>query len=638
MSDRPLKLLLIDQDPIFRLGLRVALEENPNLQVLSEAQTDTAALQILAELAQQDLNQVNLVVLELGNSRSTSSQQQGLQLCRQLKALYPKLPIFLLSSVQEPGVLLAAKATGLEGYCPKGTPVSELVAAIEEVAAGGSHWSSESGAGEQGSRGAGEQRENSALNTQQEVARRSQSVAGVPPVKGTGVVSLRANFGDSARAKHPAIANSTQHSPLPFAKLRQNWRLSGISHINAALESVTVQLKIPGLPLLDRAVLAGQRRELLAARWLLNRLLLLPQERQQEQQQFIASSQQLPVIPPLSSVVDQPTASFLLSPRALQAALFSTCVTKLQLPLQNLTDEPLEIDILREEKKRELLYLILQKLAQQLDELRIAQITINQLDDLKPTILLDLWQATIIDFFGKFSRVPLGKQNIEVVKVLLQNPEVVQQEILNRIPLLVDLLSYLLFQTDLYIDNTYYLSGSTEAKSQAENLLENLLILVANAVMQPILNYLADVEAIKQNFYSRKLISTRDIERFRNDLSWKYRLNNYAKEAQRIFESRYELFVLASRGIAKISIYAPRRQELAQLSGIPLLVTLIIEFRDAIAPRLRSLLSFVGSGIVFVLTQVIGRGLGLIGRGILQGIGSVSLQEKNFKRNDERPK
>ncbi|MFN6567450.1 DUF3685 domain-containing protein [Dendronalium sp. ChiSLP03b] len=654
MSDRPLKLLLIDQDPIFRLGLRVALEENPNLQVLSEAQTDTAALQILAELAQQDLNQVNLVVLELGNSRSTSSQQQGLQLCRQLKALYPKLPIFLLSSVQEPGVLLAAKATGLEGYCPKGTPVSELVAAIEEVAAGGSHWSSESGAGEQrgrgaegqgsrgaegqGSRGAGEQRENSALNTQRKVARRSQSVAGVPPVKGTGVVPLRANFGDSVRAKHPAIANSTQHSPLPFAKLRQNWRLSGVGHINAALESVTAQLKIPGLPLLDRAVLAGQRRELLAARWLLNRLLLLPQERQQEQQQFIASSQQLPVIPPLSSVVDQPTASFLLSPRALQAALFSTCVTKLQLPLQNLTDEPLEIDILREEKKRELLYLILQKLAQQLDELRIAQITINQLDDLKPTILLDLWQATIIDFFGKFSRVPLGKQNIEVVKVLLQNPEVVQQEILNRIPLLVDLLSYLLFQTDLYIDNTYYLSGSTEAKSQAENLLENLLILVANAVMQPILNYLADVEAIKQNFYSRKLISTRDIERFRNDLSWKYRLNNYAKEAQRIFESRYELFVLASRGIAKISIYAPRRQELAQLSGIPLLVTLIIEFRDAIAPRLRSLLSFVGSGIVFVLTQVIGRGLGLIGRGILQGIGSVSLQEKNFKRNDERPK
>ncbi|MBH8575928.1 DUF3685 domain-containing protein [Nostocaceae cyanobacterium CENA369] len=608
MSDRPLKLLLIDQDPIFRLGLRVSLEENPNLQVVSEAQTDTAALQILAELAQQD-DRVNLVVLELGNSRSNYSQQQGLQLCRQQKALYPKLPILLLSSVQEPEVLLAAKFIGVDGYCPKGTPVSELVAAIEEVAAGGFHWPSESeveeqrsrGAEGQRGRGAEEQRENSALSTQ-----------------------------------HSALSTK-KHSPLPFARLRQNWRLSGISQIDAALKSVTAQLKISGLPLLDRAVLAGQRRELLATRWLLNHLLLLPQERQQ-QQQFISSSQQLPIVPPLSSTVDRPPSSSLLSPRALQAALFSTCVKKLQFSLQNLTDEPLEIDIFSEEKRRELLYLILQKLAQQLDELRLAQIAINQLEDLKFTILLDLWQETIIDFFGKFFRVRLGKQDIEVVKILLQNPEVVQKEILNKIPLSLELLSYLLFQTDLYIDNTFYSSGSTEARLQAENLLENLLIQVANGVVQPLLNYLADVEAIKQKFYDRKLISTREIERFRNNLSWKYRLNNSVKEAQRIFESRYELCVLATRGIAKISIYAPRSQELAQLSGIPLLITLIIEFRDAIAPRLRSLLSFLGSGIVFVLTQIIGRGLGLIGRGILQGIGSVSLQEKNFKRNDERPK
>lgn len=594
MSDRPLKLLLIDQDPIFRLGLRVALEANPNLQVVSEAQTDTAALQILAELAQQDPHQVNLVILELGNSRSPYSQQQGLQLCRQLKASYPELPIFLLSSVQEPEVLLAVKALGVEGYCPKGTPVSELVTAIEEVAASGFYWPSDS--------------------------------------TDTETISL------SASSSSLDSRLQAQNSALPFARLRQNWRLSGIGHIDAALNSVTAQLKIPGLPLLDRAVLAGQRRELLAARWLLNRLLLAPQERQQQKQQFIVSSQQLPAIPPLSSTTDREPTPSIPSPRALQAALFSTCVTKLQLPLQNLTDEPLEIDILREEKRRELLYLILQKLAQQLDELRLAQITIERLEDLKPTILLDLWQATIIDFFGKFSRVHLGKQNIEVVQVLLQNPEVVQTEILNKIPLVVDLFSYLLFQTDLYVDNAAYLSGTAEAKSQAENLLENLLIQVANAVIQPLLNYLADVETIKHNFYNRKLISTREIERFRNDLSWKYRLDSYAKEAQRIFESRYELLVLASRGIAKISIYAPRRQELAQLTGIPLVVTLLLEFRDAIAPRLRSLVSFVGSGIVFVLTQVIGRGLGLIGRGILQGIGSVSLQEKNFKRNSDRPK
>ncbi|WP_258003682.1 MULTISPECIES: DUF3685 domain-containing protein [Fischerella] len=50
------------------------------------------------------------------------------------------------------------------------------------------------------------------------------------------------------------------------------------------------------------------------------------------------------------------------------------------------------------------------------------------------------------------------------------------------------------------------------------------------------------------------------------------------------------------------------------------------------APRLQSLLSFLGSGVVFVLTQIVGRGLGLIVRGILQRIGSVSLSEVKNKK------
>jgi DNA-binding NarL/FixJ family response regulator len=590
MSDRPLKLLLVDPDSIFRLGLRVALEAIPHLQVVSEAATDTETLQILAELAQKDPNQVNLVVLELGDSRSQDSQRKGLQLCQQLKASYPTLPILLLSSAQEPGILMAARAFGVNGYCPKGTPVSELVTVMAEVANGNSYWLEE-----------------------------KVSTELTPP---------------------PVLPR------LPLAKLRQNLHLSGISYIDSALKEVTAQLQIPGLPILERAVLAGHRRELLAAGWLLNQLLVAPQERQQEQLQELTSTSQqpLPVIsPPSSSIIPsdaQPifTSPPLLSPRSLQSTLFAACINKLQFSLKNLSNVPLEIDILREDKKRELLYLILQRLAQQLDELREAQITINQLIDLKDVILKDLWQTTVIDFFGKFSQIHLGDRHIEIVNVLLQNPVIIQTAILNKIPVSTELFAYFLFQTDLQVDNNHYPAGSSEANSQAEVILENLLIQVANGVIQPLLNYLADVEQIKQNFYDRKLISTREIERFRNDLSWKYRLDKYVNEAKEIFESRYELFVFAPRGIATISIYAPRREELAQLSGIPLVVTLLLEFRDAIAPRLQSLLAFFGSGIVFVLTQIVGRGLGLIGRGIIQGIGSVSFSEKNFKRKSERPK
>ncbi|MEA5601357.1 DUF3685 domain-containing protein [Nostoc sp. UHCC 0252] len=585
MSDRHLRLLLIDQDPIFRLGLRVALEAIPNLEVTGVVETDTTALQILAEIAQEDPKQVNLVVLEFGNSRSTTSQQLGLQFCRQLKALYPNLPILLLSSVREQGLLLAAKSIGVNGYCPKGTPLAELVAAMQEVAEGGSYW-----------------------------FRDTEAIA-IPSTD--------------------AINRLSPRSPLPFSKLRNNLRLSGITYIDATLAAVIAQLQVPGLPVLDRAILAGQRRELLAARWLLNRLLVSSQERQEE---HIPIADEPPLAPSLSSTIQQRHISPLLSPGALQSALFASCITKLQFPLQNVTDVPLEIDIFREDKKRELLYLLLQKLTEQLDELRASQIEINQLYEVRTTLLYDLLQAGITDFFGRFSRIKIGDQNIEIVNLLLQNTEVVQRDILNGIPLVCELYSYLLFQIELNIDNTSYPVVSEEAKSQTLMILENLLIQVANGVVQPLLNSLADVEVIKQNLYGRQFISTREIERFRNDLSWKYRLKNYINEPKAVFESRYDLLVIAPRGIASTSIYAPRNQELVKLSNIPLVVTLFLEFSDAIAPRLKSLLSFVGSGIVFVLTQIIGRGLGLIGRGILQGIGSVSLLEKNLRRNSDRTK
>ncbi|MFQ4146707.1 DUF3685 domain-containing protein [Chlorogloeopsis sp. ULAP02] len=592
MSDRPLKLLLVDQDPIFRLGLRVALEEFPNLQVVSEAETDTAVLQTLAELALQDPTSVDIVILELGNSRSVQSQQLGLQLCQQLKAQYPNLPVLLLSSLQDRGLLMAAKAIGVDGYCPKGTPLSELVTAIQQVAAGYSHWyESEQRDAENKRRG------------------NRQNVSG---------------FALTRR----------------LTKQLENLRSSGIAQIDANLAAVTAQLQTPGLTVLERAVLAGQRRELLTSRWLVNHLLATPARAQINEQRQSKLFEELPSHTNISTnsalapsdLTQTQNAPSLLSPRALQATLFASCINKLQYSLQNVTDIALEIDILRPDKKRELLYIILQKVADALDELRNSQIDVQQLPEIKNKILYDLWREATIEFFGKFSRVKIGNTFVEIVNVLLQSAGVVQVEILNKIPLVRELFAYLLFQTDLVVDNKNYPAVSFEAKEQAEILLENLLIQIANSVMQPLLNYLADVEDIKHNFYDRNLVSSREIERFRNDLSWKYRLRNYVTEPKAIFESRYELFVFAPRGIAKVSIYAPRTQELRELSGIPLFITLGLEFGDAIAPRLQSLLSFLGSGVVFVLTQIVGRGLGLIVRGILQGIGSVSLLEgKNRK-------
>ena len=563
MSDRPLQFLLIDPDPIFRLGLKVTLEAIPNLQVIADLATDTAALQVLAEI---NSRQIKLIILELENERP------NLQFCKQLKALYPHIPILLLSSNSQPEMLIAAKAIGINGYCPKGISISQLIPILQEVANGGYYW-----------------------------------------------------FVD------PVIVNS----PLPFTKLRNNLQNSGIDNINQAINRVTEQLKIPGIPLLNKAILAGQRRELLAARWVVNHLLTIPKERQKPppENQLLSlniQSQDNIIKSDISPSINIPP---LVSSRQLQSELLTLCLNKLQFSLENLTNTPLEIDILRENKKRELLYIILRKFFSQVEEIHTFNFDKNQLFNLQNQISLDLWKFAITEFFGNYSRIILDKQEINLVKFLLDKTTDLHTEIINKVPLLFELLSYLLLMTDLYIDNVSYPAGTKESQSQALLILENLLIHIANAVIQPLLNNLADEESIKQNFYNWQMISTREIEKFRNNLSWKYQLHQYITEAQTIFESRYEFFVFSSRGITKISVYAPRNQELAQLSGIPLGVTLILEFRDAISPRIQSLVGFLGTGIVFVLTQVIGKGLGLVGRGILQGIGSVSLSEKGQRKN-----
>lgn len=569
MSDRPLKLLLIAPDPIFRAGLRVVVEQFPDLQVAAEVESGTAALQLLAQWEDAIASPsgtaamtVDLVVLSLSLGRSQPSQRKlGLQLCWQLKTLYPNLPLLLLSSLPKPTVLAAARQAGVDGYCPTGTAVSELVAAIRQVAAGQAYW-----------------------------------------------VETR---GDTSS---------------PLATLRNHLRWSGLRQIDAELASVTAQLQVPGLPLLDQAILAGQRRELLAARWLVNQLLPSPEGKSHESQAALARlrTKQIENSSSDTRLKDEqrPTSASGQLILPLQSALFKATLAKIQFSLQNLTAVPLEIDIFREEKKRELLALILQKTEEMLEELRFSQVQLNQLQELQSVIIRDLWQATTTDFFGKYYTLKAGESELELANFLLQDAVVVQTAILNKIPLAVDLFSYLLFQNPLVIDNASYPFDSLEAMERAEALLQNLLIQLANGVVQPLLNKLADVEEIKHSYYDRRLISTRSLERFRNNLSWKYRRENYISEPKAIFESRYDLFVLASRGIAKISIYAPRGQELAKLSGIQLAVTLVLEARDAIAPPLQAAVEFLGAGIVYLFTQVIGRAIGLIGRGILQGIKS----------------
>ncbi|WP_310489874.1 DUF3685 domain-containing protein [Chamaesiphon sp. VAR_69_metabat_338] len=410
-------------------------------------------------------------------------------------------------------------------------------------------------------------------------------------------------------------------STNPEVSLLDRLRLSSLQQIERTLTELETQLQ-GELSTFDRLILTGRRRELNTARWVIKRLLPA------------ASSPIAPQITsidlPLTSVpVDQLTTAE--HANLVAQTLFDRIAAKLQSSLENLTTTPLEIDILRLEKKRELFYLILRKFEGLLEELRFSQVTIDQLSSKQSTILQDLWAAVTTDFLGRYYTESIDNREVEIIPTLLRDVAIVETEILAKIPQSIELFNYLLFKLPLTIDNASFSAGSIAAEERACALLENLTIQMANAVMQPVLNRFGNLESLKANFYDRRLLSSREIERFRNDLSWRYRLERYVGEPQAIFESQYRLFVFTTYGIDRIAIYAPRPQELATLSGLPFAVTLTLELRDALLPRLRSATTFFGSSIVYLLTEVIGRGIGLIGRGIIKGVGNI-WQESNRSR------
>lgn len=593
--------MLVDEDPVFRLGLRIWLEQTAGFQVVAEASQGEDALTLLADRASSTTPDVwaapdesravstettildlDLVILDLGLGEGAPDRLPGLQLCAEIKSRYPTLPVLVLSSRSEPIMQEAARQMGADGYGARSMPVRELGQLIQQLA--------------------------------------QPQAAAVP-------IAVPASFSPS---------ETLSQTPGPLAALRLSLRLSSLQQIETALDAIAAQRQSGTASALDRAVLAGQYRELRAARWLINRLLATPASEQRPPMTAMGSTG-VTAAPPqaISSATPAPqTASsegltFTNSDRIslqrgdLQSVVFESVFRKLQGSLENISGLPLETDILREEKKRELLYLTLRKLEDTLDEVRQSRLLPGQLPEACSEILRDVWQAVVTDFFGRYYTLDRGELEQPVVRTLLQEEETVRTALLNKIPQVPMLLGHLLFQEAILVDGSAYLATTPEALDRSRTLLEHLLIQLANAVMQPLLNQFADVEEIKKYLYHRRMMSTRDIERFRNDLSWRYRWDSLINEPKAVFESQHRLFNLSDRGIQTRFVYAPRQEELERLSGLQLSVTLAIEARDAIAPRLRATLSFLGSGLVYVLTDLVGRGLGLIGRGIIKGVGSA---------------
>lgn len=125
----PLRLILVDDHPMVRDGLRARLEAVPGLQVVGECDHAEEALQ-MAEALQPDL-----VIMDIG-----LRGDNGLEATRRLRAHQPGLRVLILSMYDNPGYISEAQRAGARGYVLKDSPAEAIIDALHTVAAGGQVW------------------------------------------------------------------------------------------------------------------------------------------------------------------------------------------------------------------------------------------------------------------------------------------------------------------------------------------------------------------------------------------------------------------------------------------------------------------------------------------------------------------
>ncbi|MFF7636131.1 response regulator [Kitasatospora sp. NPDC008050] len=126
MTDGVVRVLLVDDHPLFRAGLRAALESSPGLVVAGEAQTAGEVPQAV------ERHRPDLVVMDL-----SLPDGSGLDATRRLTEQHPGLPVLMLTMADDDGSLLAALQAGARGYLVKGAGREEVLHAVRTVAAGG---------------------------------------------------------------------------------------------------------------------------------------------------------------------------------------------------------------------------------------------------------------------------------------------------------------------------------------------------------------------------------------------------------------------------------------------------------------------------------------------------------------------
>jgi two-component system response regulator DevR len=125
-APKPVRVLIVDDHHVVRLGLRAALEESRELTVIGDAPSGEEAL----KFCEQNVPEVVLLDVRLPG-------MSGFEACRALKQRWPAIKVLFLTSYGDDSSVLKAAEAGADGYLLKAVAGQDITSAILKSAAGG---------------------------------------------------------------------------------------------------------------------------------------------------------------------------------------------------------------------------------------------------------------------------------------------------------------------------------------------------------------------------------------------------------------------------------------------------------------------------------------------------------------------
>ena len=127
MSAEPARIILVDDHPLVRDGLRARLDSVPRLCVTGEAGNAKEALALAAD----ESNPPDLALMDVG-----MSGMSGIELAALFHERHPGIRVLMLSMHDNVEYVKQAVRAGASGYVLKDSPAAEILQAIDAVLAG----------------------------------------------------------------------------------------------------------------------------------------------------------------------------------------------------------------------------------------------------------------------------------------------------------------------------------------------------------------------------------------------------------------------------------------------------------------------------------------------------------------------